>query len=156
MGRLINKCGGIDGRTIEKCEKESRQLDKGSSKDAWVQDNMKAERERGITTDISLWKFETRKDNFTIIDAPGHRDFIKDMNMVTSQVDIAVLVVTSASGEFEANISKNGQTRKHILLSYTLGVHRMVVAVNKMDETTVNYSEKGHNEFKTRPAASSS
>ena len=86
--------------------------------------NTKAERERGITIDISLWKFETSKYYFTIIDAPGHRDFIKNMITGTSQADVAVLVVASASGEFEAGISKNGQTREHILLSYTLGVKR--------------------------------
>ena len=148
-GHLIYKCGGIDERTIEKFEKESQQLGKCSFKYAWVLDNLKAERERGITIDISLWKFETSKYYFTIIDAPGHRDFIKNMITGTSQADVAVLVVASASGEFEAGISKNGQTHEHILLSYTLGVKQMIVAVNKMDEKTVNYSEKRYNEIKT-------
>ena len=78
-GHLIYKCGGIDERTIEKFEKESQQLGKGSFKYAWVLDNLKAERERGITIDVSLWKFETSKYYFTFIDAPGYRDFIKNM-----------------------------------------------------------------------------
>jgi translation elongation factor EF-1alpha len=78
-GHLIYKCGGIDKRTIEKFEKEAAELGKGSFKYAWVLDKLKAERERGITIDIALWKFETKKFYFTIIDAPGHRDFIKNM-----------------------------------------------------------------------------
>ena len=132
---------------IAKFEKESQQLGKGSFKDAWIRDNPKAERERGITTDISL-KSETSKCHFTIINPPGHRDFVKKMTTGASQADVAVLVVASASGEFEVDVSKNGQTREHILLSYTLGVHRMIVADNRMDEKTVNYSEKRHNEIK--------
>ena len=78
-GHLIYKCGGIDKRTIEKFEKEAQEMGKGSFKYAWVLDKLKAERERGITIDIALWKFETPKYYITIIDAPGHRDFIKNM-----------------------------------------------------------------------------
>ena len=101
-----------------------QQLSKGSFEFAWVLDNLKAERERGITTGIWLWMFETSKYNCATIDTAGHRDIIKNMITGTSQADVAVLVVASASGEFETDISKNGQTREHILLSYTLGVKR--------------------------------
>merc|ERR1712169_36314 len=139
-GHLIYKCGGIDKRTIEKFEKEAHEMGKGSFKYAWVLDKLKAERERGITIDIALWKFETEKYNFTIIDAPGHRDFIKNMITGTSQADVAVLIIASPSGEFEAGISKNGQTREHALLAYTLGVKQLIVGVNKMDDKSVSYS----------------
>ena len=147
-GHLIYKCGGIDKRTIEKFEKEAAEMGKGSFKYAWVLDKLKAERERGITIDIALWKFETEKTVYTIIDAPGHRDFIKNMITGTSQADVAILIVASGTGEFEAGISKDGQTREHALLAFTMGVKQMIVAVNKMDDKSVNYGEGRFNEIK--------
>jgi len=147
-GHLIYKCGGIDKRTIEKFEKEAAEMGKGSFKYAWVLDKLKAERERGITIDISLWKFESVRYYVTIIDAPGHRDFIKNMITGTSQADCAVLIVAAGVGEFEAGISKNGQTREHALLAYTLGVKQMIVAINKMDSTEPPYSDKRYEEIK--------
>nr|NP_001088028.1 uncharacterized protein LOC494720 [Xenopus laevis]AAH82690.1 LOC494720 protein [Xenopus laevis] len=147
-GHLIYKCGGIDQRTIAKFEKEAAEMGKGSFKYAWVLDKLKAERERGITIDIALWKFETTKKVVTVIDAPGHRDFIKNMITGTSQADCAVLIVAAGTGEFEAGISKEGQTREHALLAYTLGVKQMIVAVNKMDSTQPPYSESRFDEIK--------
>ena len=121
-------------------------------------DKLKAERERGITIDIALWKFETPKYYVTVsnlllryiqciyhshllqvIDAPGHRDFIKNMITGTSQADCAILIIAGGTGEFEAGISKDGQTREHALLAFTLGVRQLIVAVNKMDTTKVGW-----------------
>merc|ERR1711904_401121 len=146
-GHLIYKCGGIDKRTIEKFEKEAAELGKGSFKYAWVLDKLKAERERGITIDIALWKFETPKYHCTVIDAPGHRDFIKNMITGTSQADCSVLIIDSTNGGFEAGISKDGQTREHALLSFTLGVKQMIVALNKMDATEPKYSKGRYEEI---------
>ena len=112
-----------------------------------VLDKLKAERERGITIDIALWKFETPKYNCTVIDAPGHRDFIKNMITGTSQADCAVLIIDSTPGGFEAGISKDGQTREHALLAYTLGVKQMIVCLNKMDATEPKYSQKRYDEI---------
>jgi elongation factor 1-alpha len=148
-GHLIYKCGGVDKRTIEKFEKEAAESGKASFKYAWVLDKLKAERERGITIDIALWKFETDIFMFTIIDAPGHRDFIKNMITGTSQADVALLVVPADAGGFEAGIHKEGQTREHALLALTLGVKQMILCVNKMDDKSVNYGQGRFDEIKT-------
>ena len=97
-GHLIYKCGGIDKRTLEKYDKEATEMGKSSFKYAWVMDKLKSERERGITIDISLWQFQTEKYHFTIIDAPGHRDFIKNMITGTSQADCSLLMIASPQG----------------------------------------------------------
>merc|ERR1719495_146544 len=123
-------------------------MGKSSFKYAWVLDKLKAERERGITIDIALWKFETKNFYFTIIDAPGHRDFIKNMITGTSQADVAILMIASPTGEFEAGYAKTGQTREHALLAYTLGVKQMIVCVNKMDDKSVKYSQSRYDEIK--------
>jgi elongation factor 1-alpha len=145
-GHLIYKCGGIDERTIEKFEKEAKLIGKESFKYAWVLDKLKAERERGITIDIALWKFESSKYSFTIIDAPGHRDFIKNMITGTSQADVAILVIAAGSGEFEAGFGKEGQTREHALLAYTMGIKQVIVGINKMD--SAGYNEERFTDIK--------
>jgi len=150
-GHLIYKCGGIDERTIAKYEKEAEEMGKGSFKYAWVLDKLKAERERGITIDIALWKFESEKSVFTIIDAPGHRDFIKNMITGTSQADVAILMIASPPGEFESGWSKEGQTREHALLAFTMGVKQMIVCCNKMD--SAGYKEDRYKEIKSEVGA---
>ncbi|BBN69132.1 GTP binding Elongation factor Tu family protein [Prunus dulcis] len=146
-GHLIYKLGGIDKRVIERFEKEAAEMNKRSFKYAWVLDKLKAERERGITIDIALWKFETTKYYCTVIDAPGHRDFIKNMITGTSQADCAILIIDSTTGGFEAGISKDGQTREHALLAFTLGVRQMICCCNKMDATTPKYSKARYDEI---------
>jgi elongation factor 1-alpha len=95
----------------------------------------------------TIEKFETAKFQFTIIDAPGHRDFIKNMITGTSQADVGILIIASGQGEFEAGISKDGQTREHALLAFTLGVKQLIVGINKMDDKSVKYSEARYTEI---------
>src|SRR6266536_372601 len=151
-GHLLFDAGYIDQKTIEQYAKESEKTGAGDTfKYAWVLDTIKEERERGVTIDLSFQKFETPKNFYTVIDAPGHRDFIKNMITGTSQADVAILIVAAGAGEFEAGISKEGQTREHALLAYTLGVKQLIVGVNKMD--SAEYSEKRYNEIKDEVSA---
>jgi len=145
-GHLIYKCGGIDKRVIDSFEKEAAELGKASFKYAWVLDKLKSERERGITIDIALWKFETKKFYFTIIDAPGHRDFIKNMITGTSQADVAILMIAAKQSEFEAGWGAQGSTKEHMTLASTLGVKKLIVCLNKMDDA--DYSQKRFDEVR--------
>ncbi|XP_021357315.1 elongation factor 1-alpha-like [Mizuhopecten yessoensis] len=141
-GHLIYKGGGFDRQTIERYEKEAAESVKGTY--AWLLDKIRAE--RGITTDT--FEFESKKHFVTIIDAPGYKDFIKNMITGAYQADCAVLVVAALTGEFEESFSKNGQIREQIRLVHTLGVKQMIVAITKMDVTEPLYSEGRYQEIK--------
>ena len=147
-GHMLYLGGAIDDRTIKAFEEEASKLGKASFKFAWVLDNLKEERERGLTIDLRFLRFETKKYYFTVIDAPGHRDFVKNMITGASQADGAILFVSAKRGEFEAGIGAGGQTREHAFLAFTLGVNQLVVAVNKMDDQSVNWNEERFNEIK--------
>jgi elongation factor 1-alpha len=147
-GHLLYLAGVVDERTVKAFEDEAKSLGKETFKFAWVLDNLKEERERGVTIDLRFLRFETPKYFFTVIDAPGHRDFVKNMVTGASQADAAVLFVSSRRGEFEAGIGPGGQTREHAFLAFTLGVHQLIVAINKMDDVSVNWSEERYNEIK--------
>lgn len=147
VGHLLVDMGVIDQRTIDSFAKESEETGKGDTfKYAWVLDSIKDERERGITIDLAFQKFETSKYFYTLIDAPGHRDFIKNMITGASEADVAILVVSVKPGETEAATDPGGQAREHAFLSRTLGVSQIVVALNKMDDS--GYSEARYNEVK--------
>ncbi len=147
-GHLLYKAGAIDERTIKAFEEEAEKMGKGTFKFAWVLDNLKEERERGVTIDLRFLQFQTKKFNFTVIDAPGHRDFVKNMITGASQADAAVLFVSAKKGEFEAGIGAGGQTREHAFLAFTLGIRQLIVAVNKQDDISVNYSKERYEEIK--------
>ena len=148
-GHLLFDAGYIDQKTIEQYAKESEKTGAGDTfKYAWVLDTIKEERERGVTIDLSFQKFETPKNFYTIIDAPGHRDFIKNMITGASQADVAILVISAKKGEFETAIGPGGQAREHAFLAKTLGVKNLVVAINKMDDQTVKYGEERYKECK--------
>lgn len=141
VGRLLFDAGAIDDQAMRKLKEKAQELGKGGFEFAFAMDNLKEERERGVTIDLAHKKFETDKYMFTIIDAPGHKDFIKNMITGASQADAAVLVVA-------ANDGVNAQTKEHVFLSKTLGVGQMIIAINKMDISGVSYSEDRFNAVK--------
>ncbi|TXT62457.1 MAG: Elongation factor 1-alpha [Promethearchaeota archaeon] len=133
MGALLIKTGAVTDREARELEKIAKEFDRDSWSYAYVFDRLKEERQRGITIDLAFRKFETDSKYFTIIDAPGHRDFVKNMITGASQADAAVLVVSGKKGEMEVGLAANGQTREHAYLAQTLGVKQLVVAINKAD-----------------------
>ncbi|KUK29271.1 MAG: Elongation factor 1-alpha, partial [Thermococcus sp. 40_45] len=139
IGRLLFDTANIPEQIIKKFEEMG---EKGKSfKFAWVMDRLKEERERGITIDVAHTKFETPHRYITIIDAPGHRDFVKNMITGASQADAAVLIVAATDGVMP-------QTKEHAFLARTLGINHIIVGVNKMD--AVKYDEKRFKEVATQ------
>ncbi|MCX6652001.1 MAG: translation elongation factor EF-1 subunit alpha [Methanomassiliicoccales archaeon] len=141
VGRLLSDTGHIEPYLIEKYRKLAEEKGKATFEFAWVMDSLKEERERGVTIDVSHKRFNTDKYYFTIIDAPGHRDFVKNMITGTSQADAAVLVVSAIEGP-------QAQTKEHIFLARTLGVNQLIVALNKMDAVKPAFDQKRYDEVK--------
>ena len=149
MGHFLVEQGAVTDRTIEEYAKESEKTGAGDSfKFAWVMDSLKDERERGVTIDLAFQRFETPKFVYTLIDAPGHRDFVKNMITGASEADASVLVVSAKKGESDVGMASGGQTREHAFLLFTLGVGQLVVAINKMDDNTVKYSKERYEEVR--------
>jgi elongation factor 1-alpha len=141
VGRIMYDTGAISEQELRKLKELAESLGKGGFEFAYVMDNLKEERERGITIDLAHKKFATEKYDFTIIDAPGHRDFVKNMITGASQADVGCLVVACTDGVM-------AQTKEHVFLARTLGVSQIVIAINKMD--AVQYSEAKFKEIKAQ------
>jgi elongation factor 1-alpha len=139
VGRLMFETGAVPAHMIEKYKAEAKEKGKESFAFAWVMDSLKEERERGITIDIAHRRFDTDKFYFTVVDCPGHRDFVKNMITGASQADAAILVVAAPDGVM-------AQTKEHVFLSRTLGINQLVIAVNKMDAS--KYSQERYEQVK--------
>merc|ERR1711881_10488 len=156
-GHLLFELGGISEREMEKLKEKAAQLGKSSFSFAFYLDTQKDERERGVTIACTTKEFFTDRYHYTIIDAPGHRDFIKNMISGASQADVALLMVPANKGGFETSIQKGnhkkgevqGQTRQHARLLHLLGVEQIIVGINKMDDKSVGYSQERYKEIKS-------
>ncbi|XP_049960912.1 protein HBS1 isoform X1 [Schistocerca serialis cubense] len=145
MGHLLYSLGQVNKKTMHKYEQETKKIGKQSFLYAWILDETGEERSRGITMDVGQSKFETPNRVITLLDAPGHKDFIPNMITGATQADVALLVVDATRGEFETGFESGGQTREHALLVRSLGVSQLCVVVNKLD--TVEWSQERFQEI---------
>ncbi|CAI9270748.1 unnamed protein product [Lactuca saligna] len=149
-GQILYLSGQVDERTIQKYEKEAKDKSRESWYMAYIMDTNEEERAKGKTVEVGRAHFETETTRFTILDAPGHKSYVPNMIMGASQADIGVLVISARKGEFETGYERGGQTREHVQLAKTLGVTKLLVVVNKMDDPTVNWSKERYNEIESK------
>ncbi|KAL1548246.1 eukaryotic peptide chain release factor GTP-binding subunit ERF3A-like isoform X2 [Salvia divinorum] len=151
-GQILYLSGQVDERTIQKYEKEAKDKSRESWYMAYIMDTNEEERVKGKTVEVGRAHFETETTRFTILDAPGHKSYVPNMISGASQADIGVLVISARKGEFETGYERGGQTREHVQLAKTLGVSKLLVVVNKMDEPTVKWSKERFDEIESKMA----
>ncbi|KAH9844156.1 eukaryotic polypeptide chain release factor 3 [Rhodofomes roseus] len=149
-GNLLYLTGMVDKRTMEKYEREAKDLGRDSWYLSWALDSTPQERAKGKTVEVGRAYFETNTRRYTILDAPGHKTFVPSMISGAAQADVAILVISARKGEFETGFEKGGQTREHIMLVKTAGVSKVVCVINKMDEATVQWSKERYDEIKDK------
>ena len=145
-GSILYIMGKVDARTIERYEREAKQRNRESWFLAFIMDTSEEERAKGRTVEVGRAHFETAVNRYTILDAPGHKNYVPNMITGASQADVGILVISARKGEFETGFEKGGQTREHALLAKTLGVQYLVVVINKMDDPTVMWDIKRYDE----------
>ncbi|KAF4602405.1 translation termination factor GTPase eRF3 [Pleurotus pulmonarius] len=149
-GNLLFLTGMVDKRTMEKLEREAKEAGRESWYLSWALDSTTQERSKGKTVEVGRAYFETPARRYTILDAPGHKTYVPSMISGAAQADVAILVISARKGEFETGFERGGQTREHIMLVKTAGVSKLIVAINKMDDPTVNWEESRYNEIRDR------
>ncbi|XVF46368.1 hypothetical protein PTKIN_Ptkin03bG0021600 [Pterospermum kingtungense] len=149
-GQILFLSGQVDDRTIQRYEREARDRNRESWYMAYIMDTNEEERAKGKTVEVGRAHFETETTRFTILDAPGHKSYVPNMISGAAQADIGMLVISARKGEFETGYERGGQTREHVQLVKTLGVAKLLVVVNKMDDPTVNWSKERYNEIESK------
>ena len=149
-GSILYATGMVDERTMDKYKREAKELGRESWYISWALDQTKEERSKGITVEVGRGFFETERRRYSILDAPGHKNYVPNMVQGASQADVGVLVISARKGEYEAGFEKGGQSREHAVLAKTQGVNKLVVVVNKMDDPTVEWSEDRYKECTTK------
>ncbi|KAI9505756.1 P-loop containing nucleoside triphosphate hydrolase protein [Coemansia spiralis] len=149
-GNILYLTGMVDKRTMEKYEREAKEAGRESWYLSWALDTNQEERAKGKTVECGRAFFESQKRRYTILDAPGHKNYVPNMITGAGQADVGVLVISARKGEFETGFDRGGQTREHAVLAKTAGVRRLIVAINKMDDSTVNWSQERYDEIKTK------
>jgi peptide chain release factor subunit 3 len=139
-GQLLFLSGQVDRRTMEKYEREAKENNRSTWVFAYIMDTVEEERARGKTIDVGRTHFDTTKKRYTILDAPGHKNYIPNMISGIVQADVAILIISAKTGEFESGFEKGGQTREHAFLARTVGIRQLVIAINKMDD--VDWSQE--------------
>ena len=149
-GSILYATGMVDERTMEKNKKEAKEMGRETWYLSWALDLTKEERSKGKTVEVGRGFFETEKRRYSILDAPGHKTYVPSMIGGASQADVGILVISARKGEYETGFEKGGQTREHAMLAKTQGVNKLVVVINKMDDPTVEWSEKRYLECTTK------
>eukprot|EP00002_Diphylleia_rotans_P038117 TRINITY_DN861_c0_g1_i2.p1 TRINITY_DN861_c0_g1~~TRINITY_DN861_c0_g1_i2.p1 ORF type:complete len:535 (-),score=133.67 TRINITY_DN861_c0_g1_i2:476-2080(-) len=145
-GHLMYLTGELDDRTLDKFTREAKSKNRESWKFAWALDTTDNERAKGKTEEVGRAMFQTANKRYTILDAPGHKNFVPHMIGGASQADVGILVISARKGEFEAGFEAGGQTREHAMLAKTVGLRQLVVLINKMDDSTVEWSKERYDE----------
>ncbi|KAJ9063631.1 translation termination factor GTPase eRF3 [Entomophthora muscae] len=146
-GNILFLTGMVDKRTMEKYEREAKEAGRESWYLSWALDLNSEERAKGKTVECGRAYFETKTRKYTVLDAPGHKNYVPSMLGGASQADVGVLVISARRGEFETGFERGGQTREHAVLAKTAGVNKLFIAINKMDDPTVNWDKERYDEI---------
>ncbi|KAM7197395.1 putative eukaryotic peptide chain release factor gtp-binding subunit protein [Rhypophila sp. PSN 637] len=149
-GSILYATGMVDQRTMDKYKREAKDLGRETWYLSWALDLTAEERSKGKTVEVGRGFFETEKRKYSILDAPGHKNYVPHMIGGASQADVGVLVISARKGEYETGFEKGGQTREHAMLAKTQGVNKLVVVINKMDDPTVEWSHDRYLECTTK------